>query len=165
MDKQEVYKIAVNTRQTEIQLFWQRSNYFMVLNIAIAVGFFALKNESYDPVLAGLGAPVLAALGAAVSVLWFLINLGGKFWQVFWEEAAARLERECCPEARLFAASTEFIRQEVENGLLNNSDGRFREWLDTLILKKLSVTYLMTFLSFIFVLFWAGAFTLSILIK
>ena len=157
MDKQEVYKIAVNTRQTEIQLFWQRSNYFMVLNIAIAVGFFALKNESYDP--------VLAALGAAVSVLWFLINLGGKFWQVFWEEAAARLQRECCPEAQLFAASTEFIRQEVENGLLNDADGRFREWLDTLILKKPSVTYLMTFLSFIFVLFWAGAFTLSILIK
>ena len=90
MDKQEVYKIAVNTRQTEIQLFWQRSNYFMVLNIAIAVGFFALKNESYDPVLAGLGAPVLAALGAAV--------FGALVFNQSWRQILASiLGRSCGP--------------------------------------------------------------------
>ena len=135
----------------------ERSNYFMVLNTAIALGFFALKNESY--------APVLAALGAVVSLLWFLINLGGKFWQSFWEEAAARLEQECCPEARLFAASTEFLRQEVQNNLLRHNHGFLREWLDILILKRFSISFQMTFLSFIFMLFWVVAFMVSIFTK
>ena len=37
----EAYRTALATRNFEISLFWQRSNYFLVLSTAIAVGFFA----------------------------------------------------------------------------------------------------------------------------
>lgn len=69
MEKDELYKIAIQTRNLEIGMFWQRSNYFMVLNTAIAIGFFTQKGGSYGF--------LLAALGAIVSVLWFFVNLGG----------------------------------------------------------------------------------------
>ncbi|MBI3563291.1 MAG: hypothetical protein HY080_16430 [Gammaproteobacteria bacterium] len=157
MDKQEIYKIAVNTRQLEIQLFWQRSNYFMVLNTAIAVGFFSLQKASY--------APALAALGAAVSLLWFFINLGGKYWQSRWEEAAARIERECCPDAKLFAASPEFIKEEVSRSLSVGEHKGFQKWLDKQILKKPSVSYQMTVLSFFFMVFWGSALVIFIATK
>ncbi|MDY7026588.1 MAG: hypothetical protein SVC26_09675 [Pseudomonadota bacterium] len=146
MDKEEVFKLAVSTRQFEIQMFWQRSNYFMILNTAIAVGFFSLKNESY--------APVLAALGAAVSMLWYFVSLGGKYWQSRWEEAASRLESECAPEAKLFAATKDEVHQEVEASLVKGRHRGFQKWLDGQILKKPSVSYQMTFLSFFFVIFW-----------
>jgi hypothetical protein len=34
--KLEAYRTALATRNLEINLFWQRSNYFLVLNTAIA---------------------------------------------------------------------------------------------------------------------------------
>ena len=36
----KIYEIAVETRKLEIDLFWKRSNYFLVLSTATAVGFF-----------------------------------------------------------------------------------------------------------------------------
>jgi len=146
MDKNELYKMAVSTRQFEIQMFWQRSNYFMILNTAIAVGFFSLKTESYAPFLAGLG--------IAVSMFWYLVNLGGKYWQSRWEEAAWRFESECAPEAKLFAATKNEVKQEVVSSLVKGEHKGFQKWLDKQILKKPSVSYQMTFLSFFFVLFW-----------
>ncbi len=59
----------------EIGLFWQRSNYFLVLNTAIATGFFVLVDKS-APL-----AVLLGPLGCWVSVLWFAVNLGSKYWQ------------------------------------------------------------------------------------
>ena len=146
MDKEEQFKLAVNTRQFEIQMFWQRSNYFMILNTAIAVGFFSLKTNSY--------APILAALGAIVSLIWYFVTLGGKYWQSRWEEAAARLESECAPDAKLFAATSDEVQKEVERSLNKGSHKGFRKCLDVRILKKPSVSYQMTFLAFFFFLFW-----------
>ena len=40
LNEKEQFERATSERQFEIQMFWQRSNYFMVLNTAIAVGFF-----------------------------------------------------------------------------------------------------------------------------
>src|SRR3972149_10785499 len=37
----DAYKFAYDTRNFEISLFWQRSNYFLVLNTAIALAFFS----------------------------------------------------------------------------------------------------------------------------
>lgn len=157
MNQDEAYKLAVSTRQFEIQMFWQRSNYFMVLNTAIAVGFFALKNDNYEP--------ILAALGFSVSILWFFTSLGGKYWQSRWEQAAHRLELECCPEAKLFAASPEFVKQEVEQHLSVNNHHIFRRWIDRQILRKPSVSYQMTTLSLLFAAFWSGTFIIFLLIK
>src|SRR4051812_19960176 len=72
----EAFQTAYQTRNFEIGLFWQRSNYFLVLNTAIAAGFF-VADRSFRP--------LLCVLGGVVSALWLAVNLGSKFWQERWE--------------------------------------------------------------------------------
>ena len=146
MERYELYKIAIQTRNLEIGMFWQRSNYFMALNTAIAIGFFTQKAGPY-----GL---ILAALGAIVSLLWFFVNLGGKYWQSRWEQRASIYEKEVAPDADLFSASKETIQTDVEVSLSRGNHTGFQKWLDKQILKKPSVSYQMMVLSFFFVCFW-----------
>jgi hypothetical protein len=148
MDKDETYKIAVNTRQFEIQLFWQRSNYFLALNTAAAAGFFSLSLEKPGHAIA------LALFGLAVAVLWLCVNLGGKYWQVRWEAAADRLERDTAPEAKLFSASCEDVDREVRASVAKANHGRLRTPFDKLMLLKPSVSFAMTLLSLGFILLW-----------
>src|SRR5438552_16696563 len=75
----DAYKTALDTRNFEIQLFWQRSNYFLVLNTAIGTGYFALGDDHHYAIL-------LAAFGVVISWLWLMVNLGSKFWQSRWEK-------------------------------------------------------------------------------
>lgn len=103
-------------------MFWQRSNYFMALNTAIAIGFFTQKAGPY-----GI---ILAALGAIVSLLWFFVNLGGKYWQSRWERRASIYEQEVAPDANLFSASKETIQQDVEESLNRGEHKGFQKWLD-----------------------------------
>lgn len=146
MEKEELYKIAIQTRNLEIGMFWQRSNYFMALNTAIAIGFFTQQAGPYGLVLAGLG--------AIVSLLWFFVNLGGKYWQSRWEYRASVYEDEVAPDAKLFSASKELIQKDVEYSLSRGEHGWFQKWLDKQILKKPSVSYQMMVLSFFFICFW-----------
>ncbi len=69
-----LYRTAYETRNLEINLFWQRSNYYLVLSSGLAVGVFTLDSWSLR-----LG---LCCFGLASSALWILTNLGSKFWQV-----------------------------------------------------------------------------------
>lgn len=78
------YKIATEIRNFEIKLFWQRSNYFLVLSTAIATGTFLVKEHDHQI--------LLAIFGFIVSVLWFRINLGGKYWQGRWEAKLSNIE-------------------------------------------------------------------------
>jgi hypothetical protein len=80
----EIYRTALETRNLEINLFWQRSNYFLVLNTALAVGFLNVKDGEYSL--------VLAIFGAIVSGLWFQVNLGSKYWQSRWEHRLSVVE-------------------------------------------------------------------------
>lgn len=70
----DIFEMVLNTRNLEINLFWQRSNYFLVLSTALAVAFFSLQKSVY--------APFVAAVGLVVCWFWFRVALGGKFWQV-----------------------------------------------------------------------------------
>src|SRR5947209_15698697 len=84
LEKKDLYKVALDTRNFEISLFWQRSNYFLVLNSALALGFFNLREQKY-----GL---FMAIFGIIVSWLWFCVNLGSKFWQSRWEQKLSIIE-------------------------------------------------------------------------
>ncbi len=72
------YRTVLETRNLEIRLFWQRSNYFLVLNTALGTGFFVVKGDGF--------ALLLSILGVVGSTLWLCVNLGSKFWQVRWEQ-------------------------------------------------------------------------------
>lgn len=95
---EKLLKIALETRNLEISLFRQRSHYFLMLNTALAVGFFSLRERRHAVVLAGVGA--IAAL------LWFFVNLGSKYWQSRWEHELVLRERRLYPDVPLFAANS-----------------------------------------------------------
>jgi hypothetical protein len=147
IEDKDIYKIVFDTRNFEISLFWQRSNYFLVLNSALAVGFFNLKSQEY--------AFVLAILGFIVSVLWFRVVLGSKYWQSRWEHRLGVIERKIAPDLQLFAADWKTIQADVEASLTNNQpQGWLKRWIERKVVKKHSVSYNMTLLSLWFLVGW-----------
>ena len=51
----EAYRVAKETRNLEINLFWQRSNYFLVLSGGIAAAFFSAKRFELGPLACSFG--------------------------------------------------------------------------------------------------------------
>ena len=51
----EAYRVAKAPPIFEMILFWQRSNYFLVLSTAVAAGFFSLRDLKYAIPLAIFG--------------------------------------------------------------------------------------------------------------
>lgn len=150
----DLYRVAIETRNLEIGLFWQRSNYFLALNTAIAAGFFTAKVQWHSILLAGAG--------FGVAFLWFRVNLGGKFWQSRWEQALSNMERALHPGINLFSAPWEQIESDVRQSLERGRHGRVRKAFDKLILRKPSVTFAAILLSLIFQLFWAMAIIITV---
>lgn len=146
IEDKDIYKYVLDTRNFEISLFWQRSNYFLVLNSALAVGFFSLKSTKFMY--------LLAALGFLSSFLWYLVMLGSKYWQSRWEHKLQLVESAIAPELKLFAADRSTLDKDVEESLKFNDHKGFQQWLDKQILKKPSVSYCMTMLAFIFMIGW-----------
>ncbi|MGA3160290.1 MAG: hypothetical protein ABSC77_03660 [Terracidiphilus sp.] len=145
---EKLFKIALDTRNFEISLFWQRSNYFLVLNSALAIGFFSRNDTDYSV--------VLAILGAGASLLWFLVNLGGKYWQSRWEHELVFREIKIYPDDPVFAASREQTDEFVRKSLLWNNPGIIRRLLNLAIVLKPSVSFMMTILSAVFFFAWMG---------
>jgi len=84
-DAVERYRTIIDIRNLEIRLFWQRSNYFLVLNTALGTGLFVVRGHGF--------AVLLSLLGLTSALLWLCVNLGGKFWQVRWEQRLHDEER------------------------------------------------------------------------
>jgi hypothetical protein len=143
IENKDIYKIALDTRNFEISLFWQRSNYFLVLNSALALGFFNLKEQKYSL--------VMAIFGIIVSWLWFCINLGSKFWQSRWEQRLSFIENEIAPELKFFAADWDTIYHDVTQSLEGNWLRHLKRWF---VLKKPSVSNQMMWLSVCFMIGW-----------
>ena len=160
IDIKDRYKILLDTRNLEISLFWQRSNYFLVLNSGIALGFFSQVSSSSSmppgPHLSAYFAVVLAAFGLLTSLLWFWVCLGGKFWQARWEQRLMDFEREHLAEAEFFAASPARLKRDVARSLNFHRLGFVQRFIYRMVLKKPSVSYAMIRLSMLFVLAWAG---------
>ncbi|MDP2681956.1 MAG: hypothetical protein Q8P28_03995 [Deltaproteobacteria bacterium] len=148
LGNKDIYKVALDTRNFEISLFWQRSNYFLVLNSALALGFFNLQKQEF--------AFLLAVFGLFVSFLWYRVNLGSKYWQSRWEHRLYILEKKVAPNLDFFAADWKTIQKDVEESLTNSQSnkGCFRKWLDKQVLNKPSVSYNMILLSLLFFIGW-----------
>ncbi len=141
----DLYKVLIDTRNLEINLFWQRSNYFLVLNTGIGLAFFNSSTRF---------AIVLSVAGVLASILWFFVCLGSKFWQVRWEQKLADFERQHMPELGFFNVTREHLKNEVERGLASNE----RTWRQRLIYSwvvgRHSVSYSMMRLSLLFFIGW-----------
>lgn len=152
----DLYKIALDTRNFEIDLFWKRSNYFLVLNTAIAVGFFSLLANSNDVKHSEWLGTGIAVFGLVVSFLWFKVTLGSKFWQEHWERRLHEKEEELNEENKkrkicLFSTSKADVHKCVYDGLMRNSQ---LSCTDLWVLKKPSVSRNMMALSISFVVIW-----------
>jgi hypothetical protein len=150
METKDIYKALLDTRNYEITMFWTRSNYFLLLNSAIAVGLFGTR-EYYAKF-----AVVFAIFGLLASLLWFWVCLGGKYWQVRWEQQLAEYERANCPELKAFSATPQEVQATVERGM--HFDHRM-SWVQRKIYalaakQKPSVSYSMIRLSMLFSLGW-----------
>ena len=156
MEVKDLYKTLLDTRNLEINLFWQRSNYFLVLNTGIAFGFFNLKDGKF--------AVIFAVIGLLASLLWFWVCLGGKFWQTRWEQRLLEFEREHMPGLDFFGASPERIRADVEKGLAFHELRWTQRLVYRLALNKPSVSYSMIRLSALFVIGWVAFIAISIML-
>lgn len=145
-------KIALDNRAFEIQLFWQRSNYFLVLMTALGIGAFTIK----DPALS----PVIALFATFCSYFWFRTNLGSKFWQESWEVEVVALAKEL--RIRSFERPLPEVKAQVADSLSHGQDletrSALRRWVDKQTLRKHSVTYNMILLSLVATAIWAAVF-------
>ena len=145
----ELYKMAAQARNMEIGLFWQRSNYFLVLNTAVAIGFFSLDDDDYML--------LLCLTGILVSVLWVAVNLGSKFWSSRWEYRLHEAEKGLGERIDLFSASWERVQQDVRASFGFRTRGPVHGLYQKCVMLKPSVTFVMTLLSVLFVVFWIAA--------
>lgn len=83
----EAFKIALDTRKFEIDLYWRRANYFWLFIGAVFVGYCStLKDSSLE-----VENILITFLGYIFSVCWLCVNRGSKFWQENWEGNITRL--------------------------------------------------------------------------
>jgi len=126
----EAYRAAKEARNLEISLFWQRSNYFLVLSTATAAGFFSLRDDKY--------ALPLAIFGLLVGVLWVLVNLNSKFWQSRWEYRLRLAEEQLRPGMNLFSAEWKTVQDDVKKSLQFRTRGRvhrfYQLWVALLVM-------------------------------
>ena len=87
--QREAFEYALDTRKFEIDLYWRRATYFWALIAAAFGAFFVLSSSKnlgpFLPFVAG-------CIGLVLSVGWFLVNRGSKYWQTNWERHVDCLE-------------------------------------------------------------------------
>ncbi len=141
-------QIALDNRAFEIQLFWQRSNYFMVLMTALGIGAFAIKEPKY--------ALLVSIFASMTSWFWYKTNLGSKFWHESWEVEVVNLAKE--QGIRSFERPMPDVIDQVRNSLEDAANygkrSRLRQFLDRQILKKPSVSHYMILLSLTSTILW-----------
>lgn len=141
-------QIALDNREFEIQLFWQRSNYFLVLMTALGIGVFTIKELKY--------ALIISVFATITSWFWYKTNLGSKFWHESWEVEVVNLAKEQNVRSfeRPMSDVIEQVRHSLEEAASSGQRGSVQRWLDRQILKKPSVSYYMILLSLTSTTLW-----------
>lgn len=128
-------------------MFWSRSNYFLALNTALAAGFLASESKPFI-------AAAISFVACFMCCCWVAVNLGSKFWQIRWEEAAVEAEQKLPQGISLFSAPMEKMRADVQRHLARTKRGCVQSFVDGLVLRKPSVSFTATIMSAAFVAFW-----------
>jgi hypothetical protein len=80
----EALRIAQETRQFEIGLYWTRSAYFWAFVSVALGGFFALQANTNGDLPRWIPA-LVAFLSVVFSAGWYVVARASKFWQENWE--------------------------------------------------------------------------------
>ena len=71
---ESAFKIALDTRKFEIELYWKRTGYFVLFIGAVFVAYQGFSKEGSHKWLF----PFLASIGYLLSLLWYMANRGSK---------------------------------------------------------------------------------------
>ncbi len=88
--KAYAFRVALDNRKFEIDLYWRRATYFWTFIAAALAGYIIVQSsnvQSKDEI-----SLLLTCLGATFSIAWFLANRGSKQWQENWENHVDMLE-------------------------------------------------------------------------
>lgn len=109
------YKLALEIRQFEIDLYWKRATYFWTLIAATFAGYFVLASDKFGahPGLVFL----VSCIGIVLSTSWYLVNRGSKYWQENWERHVDLLEDEFAgPLYKTTIANEQFPWLKLQKG-------------------------------------------------
>lgn len=136
----DAYKISIETRNFEIDLYWKRSLFFwgFIATAFLGYGSLVLENESTIANTRSL-ALIVACFGFICSLCWSLVNRGSKYWQEHWEKQVTVFENDI--------GDVDLFRAEDK---LDNSKSC---WLGA---RKYSVSRIAIALSDFSVLIWLG---------
>ena len=88
----EAFRVALDIRKFEIELYWKRAAYFWTFIAATLAGYLLLQQktgqDSFDATY------MVTCLGFTFSVAWYFVNRGSKSWQRNWEAQVDLLEDE-----------------------------------------------------------------------
>jgi hypothetical protein len=87
------YKLALEIRKFEIELYWKRATYFWTLIAATFAGYLALASSERSVLHPSL-LFLVSCIGLVLSASWYLVNRGSKYWQENWERHVDSLEDE-----------------------------------------------------------------------
>ena len=86
----EAFRLAVDTRKFEIEMYWKRATYFWTFIAATFTGYGVLQrfpNPESDYLEF-----FLVCFGFILSLAWYFVNRGSKQWQENWEHHVDHLE-------------------------------------------------------------------------
>src|SRR5215472_13152802 len=83
--------LALDIRKFEIDLYWKRASYFWTLIAGSFAGYFVVQTSKPDDVRRSL-VLLVSCLGFLLSLGWYLVNRGSKYWQENWERHVDLLE-------------------------------------------------------------------------
>lgn len=98
---ENAYKIALDTRKFEIELYWKRATYFWAFIGAIFIATYSMLNSEFlvgttdgDPqlIIKKIIVILISILGFLFSLGWYFVNRGSKVWQENWETHISLLE-------------------------------------------------------------------------
>lgn len=89
----EFFKLAIQARDLELKLFWQRSLFFGSFIAAIFIGYYTLLSSSCNDDSFFLRS-ILVVVGVLFSLAWSLANRGSKYWYESWEQKVNKCEKE-----------------------------------------------------------------------
>lgn len=90
--KERVFKLAWETKNFEIDLYWKRAGYFWAFQAIVLAGLFAVASSDELEFEKPYYLHYTVCLGFITGLGWFLINKGSKVWQRHWEKVIDVLE-------------------------------------------------------------------------
>ena len=150
-----LFKIALETRNFEINQLVQRNNFFMVFQGVLFAG--VIQSPHTKPVVSFL----VCLVGLIVSIYHVRMAAGAKFWQEYWEQALHTIEghlmeklhtSDCNRTAtfHLFHEKSHIYQEMVSNRLSNHGFSL----VNGLILKRYSVSRVPIYVAIAISLIW-----------